>query len=471
MNAHVAFPDQRPIIGRKRVVLPTFHKDQATAFWKMQPSRFKALRAGRRWGKTDYGKTWILDGLARGYPCAWYAPQHKTWSEAYSEMVDHIKVLLEPGSSKGGAVMRSSTGGRLDFWTLENPISGRGRHYRRVVIDEAAFAKDGDNTDDASLMGIYEKVIKPTLFDYGGDILVCSNSHGKNPNNFFYNICTDPKYGFIEYHAPTHRNDRLPKRMPGETPIEWLARRQKLLDDLKTDNDPLVYAQEYLAEFVDWAGAAFFMPDKWYVGTGEDAKLVPQPNTCMAVFATIDTAVKTGYENDGTAVIYWAVDKHRKRENGWLVMLDWDIQKIEGGSLNVWLPGVHIMLEHYAKTCLATRGSLGAFIEDKGSGTVLLQQAAKIPGMRSYPMPEGLTAMGKDERALNASPYHYQGLIKMSDVAKNKVVTYNRHTRNHLYEQVTSFRMADEDANKREDDLLDCYTYGIAIGLGNAEGF
>jgi ParB-like nuclease domain len=37
--------------------------------------------------------------------------------------------------------------GRIDFWSLENPISARGRRYHRVVIDEAAFAKDGDNRE------------------------------------------------------------------------------------------------------------------------------------------------------------------------------------------------------------------------------------------------------------------------------------------------------------------------------------
>jgi hypothetical protein len=72
-----------------------------------------------------------------------------------------------------------------------------------VVIDEAAFAKDGDNKVDGSMMEIWEKAIEPTLFDYGGEVLICSNSAGKNPDNFFYNICTDPSYGFGEFHATT----------------------------------------------------------------------------------------------------------------------------------------------------------------------------------------------------------------------------------------------------------------------------
>jgi hypothetical protein len=73
---------------------------------------------------------------------------------------------------------------------LENQIAGRGRRYHRAVIDEAAFGKDGDTASDGSLMDLWEKSIKPTLFDFMGEVLVCSNSAGKNPDNFFYKICT-----------------------------------------------------------------------------------------------------------------------------------------------------------------------------------------------------------------------------------------------------------------------------------------
>ena len=80
------------------------------------------------------------------------------------------------------------------------------------MIDEAAFTKDGDNRSDDAMMALWEKGIKPTLFDYGGGALVCSNCAGKNPANFFYSICTDPQYGFHEFHATTLDNLLLPKR-------------------------------------------------------------------------------------------------------------------------------------------------------------------------------------------------------------------------------------------------------------------
>jgi hypothetical protein len=119
--------------------------------------------------------------------------------------------------SKSSGVLRLITGGRLDFWTLENAIAGRGRRYRRVVFDEAAFAKDGEANVDGSMMDIWEKSIKPTLFDHGGEVLACSNSAGKNPDNFFYNICTDPRHGFKEFHATTMDNPTLPKRSLSES--------------------------------------------------------------------------------------------------------------------------------------------------------------------------------------------------------------------------------------------------------------
>src|ERR1700678_2642812 len=227
-----------------------------------------------------------------------------------------------------------TNGGRLDFWTLENGIAGRGRRYHRIVIDEAAFTKDGDNKTDGSMMEIWEKSIKPTLYDFGGEVLVTSNSAGKNPDNFFYNICTDPQYGFHEYHATTMDNPTLPKRLRNESLAAWNERRLKFQSDLKKDNDPLVYAQEYLAEFVDWAGVAFFSREKLL----QDGQPVPYPKRCDGVFAVIDTASKTGTEHDATAVTFFARSLAGGRFP--LLVLDWDIAQIEGAFLETWLPSV-----------------------------------------------------------------------------------------------------------------------------------
>jgi hypothetical protein len=139
---------------------------------------------------------------------------------------------------------------------------------------------------------------------------------------------------------------------------------------LKRDNDPLVYAQEYLAEFVDWSGVAFFARDNLLV----QGQPVPFPKHCNGVFAVIDTASKTGTDNDATAVTYFAVDPYGPYP---LVILDWDIVQIEGSLLETWLPSVFQRLEDLARACRARAGSMGAMIEDKSSGMILLQQALR----------------------------------------------------------------------------------------------
>src|SRR5580704_1525013 len=445
-----------------RIVLPQLHLGQATAYAALLGQRFKALRCGRRFGKTDLAKTWVMQGLAQGQECAWFAPQHMTWAEVYSDLIETLQPILDR-SSKTEGVMRLRTRGRLDFWTLENPIAGRGRRYHRVAVDEAAFAKDGDNRSDGSMMSLWEKAIKPTLYDYGGEALVCSNSAGKNPDNFFYNICTDPKYGFREYHSTTMDNPLLPKRLQNESLDAWRARRAQYQAALIKDNDPLVYQQEYLAEFVDWSGVAFFSREKLL----DQGQPVPYPVTCESVFAVIDTASKTGTDNDATAVTYFALNRRAGRFP--LVILDWDIAQIEGAILEAWLPSVFQRLEELARLCRARAGSIGAFIEDKNSGTILLQQAQRR-GMLVHAIDSKLTAMGKDERAINVSGYVHRGEVKYSDYAFAKTSIYKQKTKNHLLDQVESFRVGDKKSD-REDDALDTFCYGIAIALGNQEGF
>jgi hypothetical protein len=71
------------------------HAAQADAYWALQPHRFKVLRCGRRFGKTEFAKTWIIQALLQGFECAWLAPQHMIWSEVYiAEFVDWAGVAF-----------------------------------------------------------------------------------------------------------------------------------------------------------------------------------------------------------------------------------------------------------------------------------------------------------------------------------------------------------------------------------------
>lgn len=212
----------------------------------------------------------------------------------------------------------------------------------------------------------------------------------------------------------------------------------------------------------DWdssASEAFF--DERYL-LGEDRQPIKAFDRCQYVYAVMDTALKSGSKHDGTAVVYFAFEPYVKKTP--LMIVDWDIKTLEGASLIDWVPAVFQNLERLAKEMNARHGSVGLWIEDKGSGTILLQQARKR-GFDVSPIDSKLTSMGKDERALNVSAYHYSGLVKIAPQAYEKVLTYKGKTRNHLLTQICSFSLAQDNL---ADDLLDCYTYGIVASLGDA---
>lgn len=195
-----------------------------------------------------------------------------------------------------------------------------------------------------------------------------------------------------------------------------------------------------------------------------DGKPVPMPAHCDFVYAIVDSAFKTGDKNDGTGVTYFA----RNRFVGSpLIILDWHIVQIEGDLLEAWFPTVEQRLQDLAKQVKARMGSAGSFIEDKASGIILLQHAARH-GWAAQPIDSKLTALSKDARGVGVSGYVYRGDIKMSEEAYDKVVTYKGRTQNHFMTQVFGYRLG---IPNQADDLYDTCVYGISIGLGDSEGY
>jgi len=419
----------------EEITLPTLHAGQVTAFEAR--SRFFALRCGRRFGKTALLSAIACDAALHGQFVGIFAPDYRILSETYNEIVDTLSIAIKQ-SSKMEGVIRLKTGGRLDFWTLNNPRAGRSRKYHITMLDEVAFA--GGDMDS-----IWTKSIKPTLLDFGGCCIAASTPNGANTENFFWKICNLPELGFTEFHAPTASNPFLDRTE---------------IAKLETDNSPMVYQQEYLAEFVDWSGSAFFNLQSLL----DNGEAVEPTQHCDAVFVTLDTATKTGSQHDGTAVVYWAVSKHSGHK---LVILDYDKVQIEGALLETWLPNVYRNLEAYAVELKARSGSIGAFIEDKASGTILLQQAIRR-GWSAHAIDSRLTAAGKSERAISVSGYVYRGLVKLSKHAYNKVITFKGQSRNHLISEVCGFRIGIDNG---ADDLTDAFSYGIAIALGDSAGY
>jgi len=194
-----------------------------------------------------------------------------------------------------------------------------------------------------------------------------------------------------------------------------------------------------------------------------DGMPVPWPKNCDYVFAVLDSALKAGDKNDGTAVTFFARNRYVGHP---LIILDWDITQIESDLIADWFPSVMSRLEELAKLCGARLGSAGSFIEDKGSGITLLQRAARS-GWPAQAIDSKLTSMSKDARGTGVSDFVHHGKVKLSEHAYNKTVEYKGRTQNHLLSQVFGYRLG---VPNQADDAYDTTVYGIAIGLGDSDG-
>jgi hypothetical protein len=404
-------------------------------------SKLTVIRAGRRFGKTTFMEQCACQFAIDGKLVGWFTPKYKLMRASYRK----IRSLLRPITSRANAtegIIELITGGSIRFWTLMDEDAGRGDKYNEVIIDEASLVKRG-------MRDIWEQAIAPTLIDMNGNALMAGTPKGVDADNFFWLACTNRgelmKQVWTEFHAPSSANPHLS--------VEALKEFERTLP-------PLVFQQEVLAEFVDWSGVSFFAASDLLV----DMQPVPYPKTCENIIVVIDSASKIKKTHDGTAVIFCAYTPNNEIK---LTILDWDYVQIEGGSLSVWLPMVFERANNLGVECGARLNAL-KYIEDKASGTILLQQCNKKRAMAEtledavnwtvLAIPSDLTAMGKEPRAIDASSFVYQGFIKFSEHAYNKVVEFQKVAKNHLWSQVIGFRFNGESSDLH-DDLLDSFAY------------
>lgn len=201
---------------------------------KDEARRFNVVNCGRRWGKTVLGIDRLLAPAIAGHPAAWFAPTYKYLIEPWREARQILSPIVA-AKNEQEKQLRLITGGVVDFWTLDDPNSGRGRKYTRAVVDEAAMAR---NLEEA-----WTKAIRPTLADYRGDAWFLSTPKGRN---FFWRIYTkglDPAEAeWAAWSFPTRTN-----KVISEEEIE--AARLELPDR--------VFRQEFLAEFIEESGGVF----------------------------------------------------------------------------------------------------------------------------------------------------------------------------------------------------------------------
>lgn len=209
------------------------HPAQATIL--SEAARFNVVDCGRRWGKNILLRDRLIPVALAGHPAAWFAPTYKMLADDWRELKNTLApVILEKLEVEHRITLLG--GGAIDMWSLDQPDAARGRRYKHVAINEAAQV--------AHLQYAWEQVIRPTLTDYIGDAWFGSTPRG---HNYFWKLwmrgqdrAAHPDWRSWKY--PTSTNPFIAATEIAQAEGELPQR---------------VFAQEYLAEFVEDAGGLF----------------------------------------------------------------------------------------------------------------------------------------------------------------------------------------------------------------------
>lgn len=128
--------------------------------------RFNILKCGRRFGKTELMIDIAAECALDGFPAGYWSPTYKDLYEVWNT----VKRVLEPVTKRKDEQVKQIeliTGGKIDFWSLDDPDSGRGRKYKLAIVDEAEKGK--------KLKEAINGTIIATLADYSGELWIVSS--------------------------------------------------------------------------------------------------------------------------------------------------------------------------------------------------------------------------------------------------------------------------------------------------------
>ena len=146
------------------VKLNKLHEKQA--YIVETKKRFNVLKCGRRFGKTELMTDIGINSAIDGYPVGYWSPTYKDLYEVWNTTKRLVKDITKRKDEQVKQI-ELITGGKIDFWSLDEPDSGRGRKYKVAIVDEAEKAR--------KLKEALHGAIMPTLADYAGELWVVSS--------------------------------------------------------------------------------------------------------------------------------------------------------------------------------------------------------------------------------------------------------------------------------------------------------
>lgn len=201
-------------------------------------ARFRVVPAGRRSGKTELAKRWLLVSAmtAQGYPDPRFFAAAPTRDQAKAIYWADIKamvprVLLAEPPRETDLSIRLRNGAEIYVIGMDKPERIEGRPWNGGVLDEFANMKSG----------AWGENVRPALSDRKGGCWLIGVPEGRN---HYYDLWKYARSGDPEWDGFTwHSADILD---------------QSEVDAARRQLDALVFQQEYEASFVNFEGRAYY---------------------------------------------------------------------------------------------------------------------------------------------------------------------------------------------------------------------
>ena len=197
-------------------------------------ARFKVVACGRRWGKTELGKTALLTlALERRKRGWWLAPTILMASQVWRELKLSLRQFKGARINESEKRIDMPGGGMIAVRSAHHPDNLRGEGLDLAVLDEAAYMQ----------ARIWHEVVRPMLTTTRGSALFLSTPLGKNWFYDLFRIGMDPAES--DYSAFQYSSETNPLLAPDE------------LESIRRRSPEHVWRREYLAQFDDNSGAVF----------------------------------------------------------------------------------------------------------------------------------------------------------------------------------------------------------------------
>jgi len=253
------------------------------------PTRFKVVACGRRFGKTMMCVEIAFLKAFEGKRVWWVAHNYSTAGIAFRMALTLVNQLPKEFDVKYNIATRTIlfniSGGEFSFRSSDRPDNLRGEALDFLVMDEAEFHKKN----------VFDEILRPALADRKGGAIFISTP--KKENGWFHKLYKEglknTNRNIKSWHASSYQNPYLD---PNE------------LDEIRNNTPDIIFRQEYLAEFLSGAGARVKAENIQYIDIAEIEKMKH-----MAIAIGADLAIGEKEINDYTAIC--AIAKNIKDGN------------------------------------------------------------------------------------------------------------------------------------------------------------